>query len=329
MFLNQMKNVFLGVLFVSFCLFSCKDGGEKIRVISDKDTSFSSDVRSISKKINNDPSNADLYFKRANTFFFEEKINDAVIDISYACVLDSMNPIYFFTKGQYLIAKDSADASLSEKSYLKAIALKKDYYDAHSNLAYLYLAKQKYPEAEAAYFEASKIDPSNPNPLFYLGMIAKETNDTAKALKYFEKTLAYDSKHYNALMQMGLYYAEKKDEKALLFLNNAIAVNEFSDEALYAKGLFLQKKGNYKEAILFYESVSRINPAHIFCRYNLAVLFAIQNDFENALKYIDEAIELDETNPDLFYLRAKINDSRNDPGKAKRDFEKAESLAKK
>lgn len=329
MFLNQMKNVFFIAVAVSFSLFSCKDGGEKIRVISDTDTSFSSDVRSISKKINDNPSNSDLYFKRANTFFFEEKIDDAVVDITYACVLDSLNPIYFFTKGQYLMAKDSADASLAEKSYIKAIALKKDYYDAHSNLAYLYLAKQKYPEAEAAYFEASKIDPSNPNPLFYLGMIAKETNDTAKAIKYFERCLAYDSKHYNALMQMGLYYAEKKDDKALVFLNSALAVNEFSDEALYAKGLFLQKKGNYKDAIMFYESVARINPAHIFCRYNLAVLFAIQNDFDNALKYIDEAIELDETNADLFYLRAKINESRKDAAKAKRDFEKAESLSKK
>ena len=52
-------------------LSSCSDTGNE-RYISEKDTTYSADVRSISEKINKSSRNAELYYKRANTFYFEE-----------------------------------------------------------------------------------------------------------------------------------------------------------------------------------------------------------------------------------------------------------------
>jgi len=36
-----------------------------------------------------------------------------------------------------------------------------------------------------------------------------------------------------------------------------------SDEAMYAKGLYLQQHHLYKDAMKLYEAVARINPSHI------------------------------------------------------------------
>jgi tetratricopeptide (TPR) repeat protein len=304
----------------------CKDAAQHERYISETDTTYSKDIRSVSKKINADPKNAELYYNRSTAFFFEQNYKQAVLDIDYALVIDSVNALYYLKKGQYLMAGDTANAKEAEKSYRRALSLKKDFIDAYNELAYLMFAKQKYTEAEQNYTESNKLDPANPAPYFYLGLIAKEKGDTAKALLLFEKTLVYDSRHYDALMQLGNYYAGKEDKKALLFLDQAYAVNEFSDEALYAKALFLQNQGKYKDAAALYEQVAKMNPAHIFCRYNLAYINGIFNNYEHAISLLDEVVDLDPENADAYTMRGAMKEKLKNSTGAFNDYNRAVQL---
>lgn len=311
------------------------------RYISENDTTFSAEIRDVSKKINADPVNAELYFKRSNAFFYEDNFKQAVLDVEYAIALDSLNPIYHFNRGKYLMSGDTANAIEAEKSYKNAIRLASAFYKSHSNtseardqllfdtytsLAYLLLAKQKYSEAEKDYTEANKINPSDPRPYFFMGIMAKEMKDTAKAIALFEKTLVYDTRHYDALMQLGNYYALKKDKKALLFFDRAHAVNEFSDEALYAKGLFLQNEGKYRDAAILYESVAKMNPTHIFCRYNLAYINGLFHNYKDAVKLLDETIELAPDYADAYALRGAMEERLNNSTGAFNDYNRALQL---
>lgn len=293
------------------------------RFISESDTAYSADIRNVSKKINAEPGNAELYYRRANTFYFENNFSQALQDIDYALELDSVNPLYHYNRGKYLMAGDTANASEAEKSYRKAIRFKSDFFDAYTDLAKLLLARQQYAEAEAMYRQANKLDVASPLPYFYLGIIAKETGDTAKAVALFEKTLTYDSKHYDAIMQLGNYYALLKDKKAILFFDRAIAINAYSDEALYAKGLYLQNAGYYKDASALYETVSKINQGHIFCRYNLGFIHALFGNYQQSLKYLDETIELAPDYADAYTLRGTVKEKLKNSTGAYNDFKKA------
>jgi tetratricopeptide (TPR) repeat protein len=326
MLLTKRKIVICLSIFIMALYSSCQKNRLNLRVISDKDTSYSIDIRSVSEKINQNPQNADLYYKRANTFYFEDNYKEAIIDINAAIYFDSINPVYHYHYGKYLMSGDTANSILAEKAFLKAIQIKSDYMDAHQAIAYLYLAKQQYDLAEEHYTQASKLDPSNPEPIFYLGMIAKETGDTSKAILLFEKTLVYDSKYYNAIMQLGLYYANKNDSKALLFLDRALAINEYSDEALYAKGLYYQQNKKFKEASILYENCARVNPSHIFCRYNLALLNAMAKDYEKAILNLDAAIDLAPEYADAYTLRGRVYEMKKDKTRAYFDYLKAINL---
>jgi tetratricopeptide (TPR) repeat protein len=328
MLLMKSKIVACSALFMLLFLCSCQKNGPNIRIITNADTAYSVDVRAISEKINQKPEAADLYFKRANTFYFEDNFKEAVIDIRAALFFDSINPVYHFHLGQYLMSDDTADSKEAEQAYLNAIRLKNDYTEAIQGLAYIYLAKQNYELAMKYYTDASKINAGNPEPYFYLGMIAKEMGDTSKAISLFEKTLVYDSKHYNAIMQLGLYYADKNDSKALIFLDRALAINEYSDEALYAKGLYYQKNNKFKEASILYDNCARVNPAHIFCRYNLAYLNAMASDYENAINNLDAAIDLAPEYADAYTLRGKVYELKKDKTRAYFDYVKALGLDK-
>jgi tetratricopeptide (TPR) repeat protein len=321
--LNCRKSCFaLTLILFAIVSNSCKNTPIP-RFISANDSSYSVDIRNISKKINVDPQNAELYYYRSNAFYFEENYKQAILDINQALSIDTANPLYSYRKGVYLMAGDTAEARLAVKNLKKAVDLKPDFFDAIAELAKIYLAKQNYSESETYYISANKLDPTNPLPYFYLGILAKEMGDTNKAMLLFEKTLVYDDKHFNAIMQLGNFYAEKQDKKALLFFDKAIRINEYSDEALYAKGLFLQKEHKYKDAAALYETVAKINPGHIFCRYNLGYINAYFNNPSKAITYLDEAIELAPDYADAYTLRGLMQEEMKNSTGAYNDFKKA------
>ena len=107
------------------------------RYISESDTSFSADIRNLSKKINKDPKNAELYYKRSNAFFFEDNYKQATLDIEYALQLDSNKELYHYSRGKYLMAGDTANAKEAEHSFTKAIRINPKFLDAHLDLAKL------------------------------------------------------------------------------------------------------------------------------------------------------------------------------------------------
>ncbi|MCC6818429.1 MAG: tetratricopeptide repeat protein [Bacteroidia bacterium] len=296
------------------------------RYINENDSLYSLDIRNISKKINESPENPELYYRRANTFYFEDNFNQALLDINYALKLDSINPLYYYKKSSYLMSGDTADATLAEKNLQKAIQLKPDFIDAMADLAKIYLAKQRYDQSEALYQRINKIDPSNPIPYFYLGIISKEIGDTTKAIQLFEKVLIYDDKHYDAVMQLGNIYANWHDKKALDLFSKALKINPYSDEAQYAIGLFLQKDYKYKDAVKYYESVAKLNPAHIFCRYNLAYIHGLFENYKKAIEYLDQAIDLAPDYAEAYTLRGTMKEKSNNSTGAYNDFKMALQL---
>jgi tetratricopeptide (TPR) repeat protein len=221
------------------------------------------------------------------------------------------------------MAGDTANAKEAEISFLKAIKTDPKFFDAHLDLAKLYLAKQSYEKSQEAYTNANKLDPSNPTPYFYLGIIAKEMGDTSKAMLLFEKTLVYDSKNYNAIMQLGNFYAETHNRKALLFFDRAMEINEYSDEAMYAKGLFLQKDRKYKDAAALYATVAKINPSHILCRYNLGFIEALFDNYQKAITHLDETINLAPEYADAYTLRGLMKEKLKNSTGAYNDYKNA------
>lgn len=293
------------------------------RYISDTDTLYSIDIRNVSKKINADPLNPELYYRRSKTFLAETNFKQASLDIDHAIKLDSNIALYHYVKGLTLMSGDTANAKEAERSYIKALKLQPQLFDANCELAKLYLAKQKYEESEKYYINANKIDPSSPIPYFYLGIISKEMGDTNKSILYFEKTLVYDGNHYDAIMQLGNFYSLRNDKKALMFFDKAIQLNEYNDEAIYAKGLLLQKQHKYKDAAALYEVVARLNPAHIFCRYNLGFINAYFENYTKALEYLDETIELDPEYADAYTLRGTVKENLKNSTGAYNDYKQA------
>lgn len=317
------KTKIIGMLFLLLGLAACKP--EIQRYIADDDTSYSEDVRFASAKINKDPKNPELYYQRSNAFFFEDKFKDALADIEVSITISPNNAYYHFRKAEYLMAGDTADAIQAEKSYLKTIELEPEMEEARYRYGVLLFAKQKYEETAEQMNAIIKQNSANPDALFMIGMINKEKGDTIRAILRFQETVEANNTYYNAYMQLALLMIFDNPDLAMRYVDNALRVDEFSDEAHYTKGILLQNKGEFKAASEFYKRTTELNPGHRLAYYNLAYL---ETEMESgtlfkALDYLEKLLIIDPEYVPALHFRSAIYVSLKKFDAAKKDLRNA------
>lgn len=262
------------------------------RFISETDTNFNKDIRDASAKINKDPFNAELYYKRGNAFYYQKLFKDAVLDFGTAAELDSLNAMYHFRLGETILNLDSAQPNRVLNHLGKAVQLKPEFHEAKLALAKVYMARQDYEKAQTLLTELEKEPEYADRGWFYRGLIQKEKKDTTSALVSFEKALQVNPQMYDAVMQMAGIKAARKDELCLKYYDRALAINEFSDEALYGKGLYNQQQKQYAAALVLYTNALKINPAHRLALYNCAVIHMQFENWVECQDFCDKILDL-------------------------------------
>jgi tetratricopeptide (TPR) repeat protein len=278
-------------LWVVFLWVGCRQ--EINRYISPDDTSYSEDIRAVSQKINDDPRNAELYYTRANTFFFEDRYKDAVADIDIAIMLQPKVAFYYFKKAEFLMAGDTADAVGAEKALKMSLELEPENHEASFKLGLIWLAKQKYQETSELMQSILQQEADHPDALFILGMVNKEMGDTARAIQRFREAAEANNTFYNAYMQLALLLLNDNPDLSMKYLDNALRIDEFSDEAVYTKGLLLQQKGVFSQAKEFYKRTIELNPTHKLAYYNMAYIETEVGTLYKAMEYLDKLLDMD------------------------------------
>jgi len=287
-------------LLILACGKSLPDGA---RYISDTDTTFSTDIRSISAKINNQPDNAENYYLRGNSFYFSSKFKDAIVDLNTAIAISPKNPLYHLRLGESYLSLDSANYDGANKHLNEAIQLNPSYDEAIFLLAKLNVARQQYSEAEKLLDRIIEIPDYKEKVLVLKSVVSKEQKDTIKAIQIIDKVLVINPNNFDATMQKALFILDKDPAMALKYIDKAIVLNEFSDEAIYIKGLLMQRIGNYKDAVKLYEKVNKINPFHVLAYYNRAVVENLFENYDDVIKYCDKCTELNPMFDKAYTLR--------------------------
>ena len=286
----QMKKIVLSIVLI--VAISCNNHRNSGRFISETDTTFSEDVRSVSAKINQNPNDAELYYKRGNTFYYEKRFKDAILDFDVAITLNNNQPLYHLRCAESWISLDSTNSEKTKLHLLKAIELKPNYYAAMSLLGKYYLARQQYKEAVDSYTKLLNEPEFSDESYVMIAVAYKEQKDTLKAEAFIDKALTVNPQNFDAVMQKVLILFNRNDAQLLQWSNKAIRMNEFSDEALYTHALILQKQQKYSDAVGYYERVIKVNPNHTLAHYNVAVIQSLFENYEEAIDWSDKALDL-------------------------------------
>lgn len=301
----------------------CGKGKVRGRVISETDTAFSADIRDVSAKINKDPYNADLYYRRGNAFFYQSRFKDAVMDFGTATEIDSLNAMYHFRLGETILKLDTADSRKAFRHLKKATELKPDFDEALLALSRLYVVRQEYDKA-AGILEKLKGKTEYADKAFVmLGITYRERKDTTRAMRAFENALQANPQNYDAVMQLAEVYRNRGNELCIQYYDRAIAINEFSDEAHYGKGFFRQKQGRYADAVALYDQARTLNPGHILALYNTACIQSLFEEWNKCEQLCSKLLEMKPDHANALALRGYSHEKRGNKKAALEDYRAA------
>jgi tetratricopeptide (TPR) repeat protein len=313
--LNIALMLFLGLII------SCSGNKNK----TDNNTAFDSlppDLASISKLIQENPDNPDLYNQRAELYLQKQKPESALADISKAINFDSKNPKYFRTLSDVYFSLGKSQKCRDALN--KAIEIEPNDTAAYLKLAELDYYFKDYKKAFASLDKALEIDPKNAKAFFIRGMSYKEMGDTAKAVKAFQIAVENDQEYYHAYMQLGLIFAAKHNPLAVDYYNNALNLNPQSVETYYALGMYYQENEQYNKAMESYTTILKIEPKNKYAHFNLGYINLVYLEvYDVAAKHFTDAINLDKNYAEAWYNRGYCYQLLGDVMKAKSDYQQA------
>jgi tetratricopeptide (TPR) repeat protein len=275
-------------------------------------------AKELTEQIGKSPSNAELYYQRAQIYFNEKYLDKSMADIEEAIRLNTGNALYHFFKGKLLYAMNQTLKASDE--YEAAIKLKPDYTEAKLKLAELYYIVKEHQRSLDDLNSILAADPSNAVAYYFKGMNLKEMKDTAKAIDAFQSAYENDKLFYDAAIQLGLIYTARNNRLAAEYFSSAIRINPKNEEAYFARGVFYQQSKRYEEALLDYRKVIALNPSSDLSYYNVGYINFETQHLDEALRNWDICIRMNNANLKAYYMRGLVYEMKRDKEKAKLNY---------
>lgn len=258
-------------------------------------------VMSISAEIEKDPTNAELYYRRAGAYYEDKYLDKALADIDQALVLSADNAIYLYLKGRILYGMNKTiDAA---KAYERAIEVNPQFMDARLKLAELYYIVKEHKKANDLLNVVLAEDQQNLTALFFKGMNYKEMGDTTSAIQAFRKGYELDPNNYDAVMQLGILYAALKNKIALDYYIAASRIQPKNAEPPYNAGVFFQENRDYQRAVKMYEQALKADPDYYQAYYNAALINIEVGRYEDAIRNFNTVVRLQPEFAEAYYMR--------------------------
>ena len=138
---------------------------------------------------------------------------------------------------------------LATAAYLRLYQTDANSYRVHQLLGDLEAAKEDDKKAMEEYRAAIALKPSVPNLHYSLGHLLWKNLQTAEARAEFETELGLNARHLGALHDLGdTYLLEHQPEKAILYLNRALAIDAGDPDLHRDMGTGYTELHNYRKA---------------------------------------------------------------------------------
>jgi tetratricopeptide (TPR) repeat protein len=174
----------------------------------------------------------------------ENKLNEAIVAIQKAIAADPGDAVAYNALG--VIYSQQGDYEKAMEQFDQAISLKQPYYKAIYNKFNLLLGGGKMDEAIKLLEGVVEKYPDHADGFINLGVLAGRRGEIDKAIGYFDKAIALDSRDFDAYFKKGqLLVVQKRYDEALACFQKVLEIEPRYSPATQARQLvedILQKK---------------------------------------------------------------------------------------
>jgi tetratricopeptide (TPR) repeat protein len=315
-----MNKFFLSIIIVLSIFVACKNQAKEEALKTGNPT-----IDAISEKIANDAKNDSLYVQRASAFYKEGLYDEAIKDMAKAMALDSVNPYYHHILADMYL--DNNNSRLALRTMERIVELYPERIPSLLKLSEFQLIVKQNQESIKTISRILQIDKQNADAFFMMGMNLKEMKETDRAIAAFKNAAAADADLIDAWVNLGILLDEKKDNKALEYLETALRIDSTSEEALHAKAMYFQNRNKLKEAISVYKKIPQFDPDNADAYYNIGLLYMDIDSVKQAKSNFNIALSVDPQYIMAYYYRGLTAEKLGDLQAAKADYEQTLRLS--
>lgn len=309
-----------GLFIVALTFCSCGSNKEKNpekKVVND---TISNELSLLNAAIKANPKEISPYLERAKYYAHHNKFNEALADVNVALDMDKKNPDAFIALSEVYLYSGKTQRALDAVKEARGLAPSDADVDVAS--ARIYLMMSDYKQTFNALREALKKDPQNADAYFIGGLANEEMGDTVKAIDSYQNTVARNSKHYDALKQLGVLFSIKHDPMAIDYLRNAAHVRPKAPEPLYILGMFYQDNNEPDKALSVYQEILQVDSTFKLAHYNTGYVYLVyKQEFDKAIESFNRALKLDPEYVDAMYNRGYAKELSHNYSGARSDYE--------
>jgi tetratricopeptide (TPR) repeat protein len=285
-----------------------------------KGDSIGMELSKLTDEIVKNPSQVKPYLSRARYYTKKEMFNEALQDVNKALALNEKDAEVYVTLSDVYLFSGKTQRALD--ALKKAAELSPENADIDVKTARLFLTMSDYKQTFNYLRVALKKDPENAEAFFISGLANEEMGDTSRSIDSYQKAVALNPKHYDALKQLGILFSIRKDKLAVDYLRNAAQVRPGQPESLYILGMYYQDNGEPDKSLSVYNEILQIDSSFKLAWYNKGyVLMVYKQEYQKAIESFSKALQLDQDYSDALYNRGYAYELLGDNNNARKDYE--------
>mgnify|MGYP000865289014 CR=1 FL=1 len=284
------------------------------------------------ERIEKTPNDSTLYIGRFNAAMQIDQHDQAIEDAKKLIGLDSTRVTYYRMLADAYFEKNDSRQAL--KTLEIATQRFPDDLYTQLSLAEMHMIVSQYEQARIALDNILKVDPYHTGALYMLGQLAKEQADTATAMRAFQAVVETDANHHDAYIQLGKLADRLNNPLALQYLQNALRIDSTSRVALMSLAQYYHQRGDFDQAIEWYQRAVTHHPLNGDVQYNMGLLYIERGDnakdktaqtelWKKALKHFENATKFDVHFGDAYYYVGLCHEKLGDLTNATRQYENA------
>lgn len=178
------------------------------------------------------------------------------------------------------------------------------------------LAQGDYDRAQIEFKNAARINPTDAEPRYYIGLVREGMGDLNNAFVAFSVAVQQNPHFDPALLKLARYYfSAGKTDEAEARVTTVLADLPDSSEAHALQAAILLRGGRYDDCEREAQFALNRDPPSIVARSVLAGLYGVEGKLDAAAKVLDDGIDLNKTDVSLVLLKAQLFQKYASPGK--------------
>jgi len=182
-------------------------------------------------------------------------------------------------------------------------------------LGEIYIRQKKWNEAEQALLQARRREPTDSKiyPLLaHLHVSRLQPRGFQNELELYQHARTLNPLNIEAgLAEADYYWRENRAARAIAIFEDLLRLNPDHVEVLMSWGRIYIAKGNKTKIFEIYERILKVAPDNAEAYYNLGIVHYHHEDIDNAVKFFERAIKLNDHAEARLYL-ASIHERRGD-----------------